>query len=154
VEAQNVNTSEGGYVTTTADVRVLSQEVAAPVDRVWAVLPAVYRELGLEAESDPARRTMSGVARVSRRFMGEPATRFLDCGRGQFGAEIASQYALRMTVSTTVNPAAGEGTGSRLDTAIEAHAYSDGANSVAAQCRSQGRLEEMIAARVRQRLAS
>lgn len=152
MDAQTVGTSEGGYVTTTANVRVLSEEVAVPVDRAWAVLPAVYQELGLSSEADPARRTVAGAARVSRRFNGEPATRILDCGRGQFGTEIASTYAIRMTVSTTVNP--GTGTNARLDTAIEAHVESDGANSVAAQCRSAGRLEAMIAERVRARVGA
>lgn len=152
IEAEAVGTSEGGYVTTTADVRVLSQQIAAPVDRVWAVLPEVYRELGIAAESDAPRRTVAGAARVSRRFMGEPASRVLDCGKGQFGTDIVSSYAIRMTVSTTVNP--GTGTNARLDTAIEAHVESDGANSVAAQCRSQGRLEAMIAERVRARVGA
>lgn len=152
IEAQSVGTNEGGYVTTNADVRVLSMDVAAPVDRVWAVLPEVYRELGLAAESDDARRTVAGTARVSRRFMGEPASRVLDCGKGQFGTDIVSAYAIRMSVSTTVNP--GTGTNARLDTAIEAHVESDGANSVAAQCRSQGRLEAMIAERVRARIGA
>lgn len=144
---QVISTSDGVQVTTSTEVRVISQEVNAPVDRVWAALPGVYEQLGLEAAADPARRTMSGATSFTRRFMGEPATRYFDCGQGSFGSPIASSYTIRMTVSTTVNP--GEGSGSRLDTMVEAHARSaDGANAVAAQCRTRGRLEQMIATMV------
>ena len=140
------------HVTTSAEVRVVSETLDAPVDRVWAVLPAVYRELGLTTGADAARRTVTGGANFTRRFLGENATRFFDCGMGQFGSRIAASYTIRMAVSTTVNP--GTGGGSRLDSMIEAFARStDGANAVAAQCRTQGRLEQLIAQRVREKLA-
>ena len=141
-------------VNTSAVVRVVSQDVAAPVDRVWAVLPAVYQELGLGASADPARRTVSGTASLTRRFQGEQAVRFFDCGLGQFGTPIAATYTIRLTLSTTVN-SDDAGSGSRLATMVEANARSnDGANAVGAQCRSAGRLEEMIAARVRAKLGT
>ncbi|HEX6911963.1 MAG TPA: hypothetical protein VF142_16280 [Longimicrobium sp.] len=150
---QVVTTNDAMHITTSAEVRVVSQDVDAPVDRVWAVLPAVYQELGLGTGQDASRRTVMGGANFTRRFMGENATRFFDCGQGQFGSRIAASYTIRMTVSTTVNP--GTGSGSRLDSMIEAFARStDGANAVAAQCRTTGRLEEMISDRVRQKLAS
>jgi hypothetical protein len=133
-------------------VRVVSEDLNAPVDRVWAVLPAVYQELGLATGQDDARRTVTGGANFTRRFLGESATRFFDCGQGQFGSQIAANYTIRMTVSTTVNP--GSSGGSRLDSMIEAFARStDGANAVAAQCRTRGTLEELIATRVREKLA-
>lgn len=151
---QVVATNDALHVTTSAEVRVISHDVDAPVDRVWAVLPAVYEELGLETSADAARRTAMGGASFTRRFQGENTTRFFDCGHGQFGSQIAAHYTIRMTVSTTVNPAA-SGSGSRLDSMIEAFARSnDGANAVAAQCRTQGRLEQLITERVRARLAS
>ncbi|HEX6041311.1 hypothetical protein [Longimicrobium sp.] len=154
VPTQVVNTGDAIHVTTSAEVRVVSNTVDAPVDRVWAVLPAVYQELGLETSADADRRTAMGGATVIRRFQGESATRFFDCGVGQFGSQIAANYTIRMTVSTTVNPGS-DGGDSRLDTMIEAFARSnDGANAVAAQCRTQGRLEQLISDRVRAKLAS
>jgi hypothetical protein len=151
---QIVSTGDGIHVTTSAAVRVVSMDLDAPVDRVWAVLPAVYQELGLETSADAARRTAMGGASFTRRFQGESATRFFDCGMGQFGSQIAANYTIRMTVSTTVNPD-DDGSGSRLDSMIEAFARSnDGANAVAAQCSSEGRLEQLISDRVRARLAS
>jgi hypothetical protein len=151
---QVVSTGDAIHVTTSAEVRVVSLDVNAPVDRVWAVLPAVYQELGLETSTNAERRTAMGGATFTRRFQGENATRFFDCGMGQFGSQIAANYTIRMTVSTTVNPGA-SGSGSRLDSMIEAFARSnDGANAVAAQCRSEGRLEQLISDRVRAKLAS
>jgi hypothetical protein len=150
---QAIGTSEGIQISTSGEVRVIASELAAPVDRVFAVLPAVYQQLGIQAGTDAARRTVSGATSFTRRFMGEPVTRFLDCGQGSFGTAIASQYTIHMTVSTTVNPGASEG--SRLETQIQARAVSsDGANAVAAQCRTEGRLEQMISTLVQGRLGS
>jgi len=152
VPTQIVTTGDAIHVATSTEVRVVSQTVDAPVERVWAVLPAVYQELGLTGGVDAGRRTVSGTTNFNRRFQGQPATRLLDCGQGQFGTQIAASYTIRLAVSTTVNP--GEGSGSRLDSMLEANARStDGANAVAAQCRTKGALEEMIATRVREKLA-
>lgn len=150
---QSIGSGEVVHVTVSSDVRVLAHSVDAPVARVWEVLPAVYAELGLEAAVDPGRRTVSSVARFTQRVLGQPATRFFDCGRGSFGAPIASQYTVRIALSTTVNPGADDG--SRLDNRLEAQAFNrSGANSAAAECRSTGRLEETIAERVRARLST
>lgn len=152
---QAIGTSDGITITTSTDVRVISSDIDAPVDRVWAVLPGVYEQLGLQgASSDPARRTVSTSTSFTRRFMGEQATRYVDCGTGSFGTPIAQQYTIRMTITTTVNPAT-DGSGSRLDNRVEARAFStDGANAVAAQCRTQGRLEQMISTLVQGKLTS
>lgn len=151
---QAIGTSDGINISTSTDVRVISADIGAPVDRVLAVLPGVYEQLGLTgASADPARRTVSSATSFTRRFMGEQATRFVDCGTGSFGTPIAQQYTIRMTITTTVNPAA-DGSGSRLDNMVEARAFStDGANAVAAQCRTQGRLEQMISTLVQGKIA-
>lgn len=152
---QAIGTSDGINISTSTDVRVISSDLEAPVDRVWAVLPGAYEQLGLTgASSDPARRTVSVSTSFTRRFLGEQATRYVDCGTGSFGTPIAQQYTIRLTVTTTVNPAA-DGSGSRLDNMVEARAFStDGANAVAAQCRTQGRLEQMISTLVQGKLTS
>lgn len=148
-----VTSAESINVSTASEMRVTSAEVAAPVDRVWQVLPAVYQELGLEAQADAAERTVRTQSAVARRIQGEPATRFFDCGRGQFGADIASQYEVRFNARTTVQPGAAAGT-ARLETGVEAFARNatGSANALLAVCHTRGRLEEIIAARVRARL--
>lgn len=150
---QAVGSGNAVQVTINPEVRVVSQPVEAPVARVWEVLPAVYAELGFETAVDAERRTVSGAATFAQRVLGQPATRFFDCGRGSFGTPIVTQYALRVILSTTVDR--GMENASRLDNRVEVQAFSrSGANAVAAQCRSTGRLEETIAERVRAHLAT
>src|SRR5687768_15354308 len=150
---QVTDTGDGMHVSASVEQRLFTHGIQAPIERTWGVLPAVFQELGLGGTSDATRRTASSQLTFTRRVMGEPATRFFDCGRGQFGMEIASTYTIFVTVQVTVNPGLDE-TGSRLDSTVEAYARNtDGANALLAQCRSQGRLEELIAARVRERVA-
>lgn len=145
--------SESLTVSTASEVRVTSADVAAPVQRVWQVLPAVYQELGLAATADAAARTVRTQGVMARRFQDEPAARFFDCGRGQFGVDIAAQYEVRFSVRTTVQPGATPGT-ARLETGVEASARNPtgSANALMSVCHTRGRLEELVAARVRARL--
>jgi hypothetical protein len=147
-------TSDALHVSTGSVQRVLSREVDAPVARVWEALPGVLGEMGFAVQADAASRTVSTQPRTAaRRFLDEPAARFFDCGRGQFGAELAATASIRFVLRATVQPAGGEG--SRLDTVVEAHARTgDGTSALMAQCRSTGRLEDAIAAAVRARVAS
>jgi hypothetical protein len=154
--AQVVGTGDGFTVTTTSESRLLKHDVNAPVDRVWQVLPEVYREIGLEgATADAGIRTVSsGSLSFTRRMFGEPATRFFDCGRGQFGAEIASTYTIHLTMRTTVQPGTADGT-ARLESTAQAYARNnDGANSLMSQCHSKGLLEGLVALRVLEKLGA
>jgi hypothetical protein len=152
---QVVSSSEQLSVSTAGQFRIVSADVAAPVHRVWEVLPAVYQELGLVPTADASLRTVRTQGTMLRRFQNEAASRLFDCGRGQFGADIAAQYEVRFNLQTTVQPGAGAET-SRLDTGIEAYARnSDGsANALLAVCHTRGRLEEMVAAGVRRKLGT
>ncbi|HEU0301952.1 MAG TPA: hypothetical protein VFR37_21030 [Longimicrobium sp.] len=151
---QVIATGDGMHVITTAETRMLTHDISAPVDRVWQVLPEVYRELELEGTASAATRTVSSPSlSFTRRILGEPATRFFDCGRGEFGMEIANTHTIHLTARTTVQPGATPA-GSRLETTIQAFARSNtGANASMSQCRSTGVLEGLIALRVRERLA-
>ncbi|HEX6370608.1 MAG TPA: hypothetical protein VF006_16925 [Longimicrobium sp.] len=153
--AQVIDTGEGLTVSTAAQSRLLTHDVTAPVDRVWLVLPEVYRELGITGSADASNRTVtSSSVSFTRRMFGEPATRFFDCGRGQFGVEIASTYTIHLTVRTTVQP--GESaSASKLESRVQAYARNnDGANSLASQCHSKGLLEGLIALRVLEKLGA
>jgi hypothetical protein len=154
--AQVVGSGDGFTVSTSAESRTLTHEVMAPVDRVWQVLPDVYRELSISATANAGTRTVSTPSAVSftRRMLGEPATRFFDCGRGQYGTDIASTHTLYLTIRTTVQP--GETPGSaKLETSTQAYARNNsGANSMMSQCLTRGVLEGLIALRVREKLSS
>lgn len=140
-------------VSTATEFRLVSAEIAAPVDRVWAVLPAVYQEMGLQATSDAPRRTVAvRNAVVNRRFQGRSATQFFDCGSGQFGAEVAAQNEIRLELQSTVQPGTTAAT-SRLETGLRANARgATGANALMAVCHTKQTLEALVAERVRQKL--
>ena len=150
---QMIATGDGVHLTTTTETRMVMHDISAPVDRVWQVLPQVYREMGLTGNADaPTRTVRSPSVTFTRRMLGEPTTRFFDCGRGQFGMEIASTHTIHVTAHTTVQPGA-TAAGSRLETTIQVFARNnEGANSSLSQCRSTGVLEGLIALRVRERL--
>lgn len=150
---QVIATGDGMHVLTTAETRMLTHDIGAPVDRVWQVLPEVYRELQLNGTADAATRTVSSPSlSFTRRILGEPAKRFFECGRGQFGMEIADTHTIHLTAHTTVQPGA-TADGSRLETTLQAFARSNtGANASMSQCRTTGVLEGLVALRVRERL--
>lgn len=153
--AQVVGTGDGFHVSTTAEQRVLNHDVSAPVERVWQVLPDVYQELGLTGTVDSGLRTVSSPAvSFTRRMFGEPSTRFFDCGRGQFGVEIAASHTIHLTVRTTVQPGATPST-ARLESVAQAYARNnDGANALMSQCHTKGLLEGLIALRVLEKLGT
>lgn len=153
--AQVIGTGDGFHVSTTAESRLLKHDVNAPVDRVWQVLPEVYNEIGLQGSADANIRTVTSPAlSYTRRMFGEPATRFFDCGRGQFGADIAATYTIHLTVRTTVQPGQTPAT-ARLESTAQAYARNnDGANSLLSQCHSKGLLEGLIALRVLEKLGT
>ncbi len=134
--------------------RTVSAEIAAPVAEVWAALPAVLQEMGLAGTADAATRTVATPPRMmSRRVADQPLTRIVDCGQGQYGAELAAVNPVRLALRVTVQP--GTGDGARLDTVLEAQVRNvGGANAVMAVCRSLGSLEAEIASRLRARLAA
>lgn len=152
---QVIDTGDGIQVSTTAESRLLTHEVSAPVDRVWAVLPVVYQELGIGGTSEASIRTVtSSASSYTRRMFGEPATRFFDCGRGQFGTEIAATYTIHVSVRTTVQPGDSP-SASKLESRVQAYARNnDGANALASQCHSRGLLEGLIALRVLEKLGA
>jgi hypothetical protein len=150
-----IGAGDGFFVTGSGESRTVTHEITAPVDRVWQVLPEVYRELGITARADAGTRTVaSPSANYVRRMFGEAASRFFECGRGQFGTEIVSTHTLSLTVQTTVQPGATP-EAARLETVAQAYARNnDGANATMTQCRSKGFLEGLIALRVREKLGA
>ena len=54
-----IGAGDGFFVTGSGESRVVTHEVAAPVNRVWQVRPDVYRELGITASADARTRTVA-----------------------------------------------------------------------------------------------
>ena len=125
--------------------------VDAPADQVFAVLPDAYRAVGIEmAHNVPATRT-SGNRQVviSRQLGNTPVSQYLRCGTTPVGTPSADSYRIRMSVLTTVEPAAA---GSTVRTQILATATPPGRNDEL-ECTTTGRLESVIANAIQMRLA-
>ena len=128
-------------------------KVPASADRAWAVLPAVFADLGLEVNfREPATRR-AGVCyqRVHGRLAGALLSTFLDCGDSR-SVPNADRFEVAMTVLATVVPAG--------DQAAKLHAFVIGVGDDAASsnsktwCYSTGALEARIRRLVETKLAS
>lgn len=129
-----------------------AEDVQAPLQRVWDALPQVYAELGIaDAGQDPATRTVGhGRVVVSRRFAGQPVSYWLSCGATATGSSAADEFRVQMAVRTTLAPS---GSATSVRTVIEASARGNqGTSSDARDCTTTGRLEQRIAALLRQKL--
>jgi len=147
-------TTGQGILRTRADVSS-AERINAPIQRVYDVLPAVYRELGVaEVGADSTTRTVgNGRVQVSRRFGGEPVSRYVQCGTTAFGAPLADEARVEMDLRTTVS--ADPAGGTALRTVLTATARGNrGTSTDQVQCNSTGSLESRIAAMVRQRVGS
>lgn len=148
-------TGDGAYIDVGSDNAGSSTRVSASTEQVWAILPEVYRELGIEVgTSDPSSRLLGNQQiTASRRFAGEPLTNLLRCGTTATGAPIASTYRIRMSVLTNLQPVSATETGVR--TVVQATATNNaGVSTDPVACASTGALEERIATEVQARLGT
>jgi len=77
--------------------------VVGTVDEAWAVLPAVYQELGIPLSmNDNVRKTLGNTGWRTRRSIGRvPAQRYLDCGSSGT-LENAETYQLNLSIVTSI----------------------------------------------------
>ena len=142
----------------TSDVQIrndpggVSSRVRFEADAVWAVLPGVYGELGLEPDVWDANRRLLGVQRFTgSRMAGENTLPYLRCAAQGTGPGAAGQARVVLAVSTRVE-AVGEG-GAQVHTEVSGSATSVGGTSGGdTGCVSSGRLEARIARLVNARL--
>lgn len=128
---------------------VVTDVIRATPDAAWAALPRVYAELGIEVKDRSDADHVLGNPRftVSRRLLGEPLSRFLECGSGLMGP-FADTYRIDMLIRSGIEPA--EGGGAQVGTYVEARGRNpEGTSNTAVACTSTQRLERMIAERVR-----
>lgn len=128
-----------------------SATIAAAPERVWEVLPAVYQGLGVTVGTiNPAARVLGNTSlRLNRRLGGEPVSRFVECGTTATGFPIADAYRVEMSVMTGVAPMA---PGSRVETHVNAQAVNPSVSGAPVHCTTTGRLEQLIADRVKAHL--
>lgn len=124
---------------------------AAP-ERVWAVLPAVYGELGIPVEVSDANARAFGNRRVTvQRIGGERTSSWVRCGNEGAGPSAMSGYRVQLSILTSLQPAgAGKTT---LTTQIGGHGTTiEGTSTSRVLCATTGRLEQRIAQMIAARL--
>jgi hypothetical protein len=114
------------------------------VDKAWAVVPAVYGEIGIEPTLVDSKQHVFGNAGASyRRKLGaQRLSRYFDCG-STAGISNADDYDLLIRVITQIIPAAGEL--SAVRTQVEATGHATATSGQVVRCASTGALEERIA---------
>lgn len=131
------------------DVRLFS---TGTPEQVWAVLPAVYAELGIPLlVLDPATKSIGNSGYRVRRSLGKvPLYRYLDCGSSGT-LKNAETYQINMSIMTTAH--ANPGGGTLVSTAITGTGKNPVTSSSAeVRCSSLGDLEIRIRDMVQKRV--
>lgn len=124
--------------------RAAESDLAVSADRAFAVLPAVYEQLGLKINTAVTDTRTVGVSAMRMRRLGkESLSRFLTCGADATGASLADTYAVTMTVLSRVTPTGT--TGAVLSTQVLGSAQPISTSGTTVTCQSTGVLEDRIA---------
>lgn len=147
------STGVGGSATTTidsySDVGGSSHRVSATPERVWDLLPVVYQGLGIPVgTSIPDAKTIGNVRLdLNRVLAGQPLSNFVNCGEGPTGNPVADSYRVNMSVLTTLTPA--ENGATLVQTRVNSSAVNRAVSGATVNCATTGRLEALIAERIR-----
>jgi hypothetical protein len=148
---ETIRVSGTGAVTMTSNATAGVSIVAAPVAKVWRLLPIVYDSVGLKvATLDSARHLIAnGDTKLRRQLGGVPLSRYLDCGQTQIGYN-ADSYEVVLTVQTQLQPdPSGATTVRTLVTAVSKPvSFSQEYSS----CSSTGKLESRVSDVIRAKL--
>ena len=126
--------------------------VIGTLSEVWAVLPAVFAQLGIEiTRIDSGEGVIGNPGYRARRVEGQPLSRYLDCGRS-FGRDYADHYSVTLAVLVQLVPSTDGGTVVR--TVLDAYAQDPSRAGGAVHCITWGSLERRIGDIVTERLQS
>ena len=129
--------------------------IQAPVERVWAVLPAVYEQLQIPVGTiDPSARVIGNrkLQSKSGRIAGQRASSYLSCGSTAIGGPVADSYQVNGSLITSLQP--GQAGSTQVQTSLEASATQRGVSSAPVRCATTGQLEQRIATLIQQQLAA
>ena len=134
------------------DPNAVSVTLESSPDQVWAVLPGVYRELGIPSEAtDAATRTVGTKAFSGSRVGPHRTTEVVSCGTQGAGPSSGGMFRTRLSILTKVESA---GSGTRLSTEITGSATRvEGTSTGAIACVSSGALEKTIREMVQKAIA-
>jgi hypothetical protein len=152
-----MQTSEGGAATDHTLRReefIAISQLPASRQAVWQHLRAVWDDVGLtEPVADQRAFSLSLIdLTITRRLGRTPLSAYLSCGSSMTGWN-ADTHRIRLTVRTVLERVTADTT--RVHTRVDAVAHNTSGTSTApTQCTSRGTLEDLIARRVRERLAA
>jgi hypothetical protein len=134
-----------------ARYRVVEARFRESPAAVWAVLPEVLREMGIEPQADPAReRTVGNPQITGNRVAGERTSRYMTCDQTGAGPGAVGQLRIRMQLVVQVRP---EADGARTFTRLVGTATPmEGSRAQPVSCDTTGRLEQKIEQGVAARL--
>jgi hypothetical protein len=141
-------------VTYRHDAPVMQDTLPITSDQAWAVLPAVYQELGLPgaaATNTPdARVFITPHMRIrGALFTGRRNSEFLDCGVGNSGVPRADTHSVNFLVITRLRPLPGNRV--VLESMLDGLAKDQAMAGTEVECGGTGKLEEYIAQLVLQK---
>lgn len=127
-----------------------SDTIAMSPEKLWPYLGKVYDALSIPVHqrNETAHVLGSVDFEVARHLGDNRLSLFLDCGSTITGS-MADQGQLMMTVATQVRPATESGDQSEVATLVTGTARQHGLSSTETNCTSTGRLEQMIATRLK-----
>jgi len=139
-----IETANGVEVHARSDNDPVSTVARAPLERVWAALPEVYRELGIPAGVVDAERHAFGTVGVSVGTIGgQRVGSWVRCGNDGSGPSAANAYRTRLSVVTTLESV---GSSTQVSTAVGGTGTPvEGSSASRVNCVSDGRLETRIA---------
>ncbi len=138
-----VTTGSGSIVQIEEDAELEAPVDHAP-DRVWALIPTIFQQLGLGGGVLDETRRIYGNNRVSaNRIAGQSPQAFVRCANEASGMGSTMRYRIQMAIRTAVTD--GPDGGSKLNTSVTAQASPvDGSSASKLDCVSNGKLEREI----------
>ena len=143
---KDANTAQPIDYTVRAEKFVSSTTVDAKLDQVWALMPDVYKRLGLPVDGiNSVKRTVTtGQVHVRRTLNNVPLSRFFECGRATLGPN-ADVYDINLRVETAIG---GADNGVVIQSSLAASGAGTGNGGAQVRCSSTGELERRIAEKV------
>ena len=134
--------TDQGPLHTSEDARVYTADYKSAPSVVVPILRDAYEELGIVVKvADPRTGQVGNNFFVKHGQLGStPLSRYITCGTTQTGPA-ADNYKITLSVVSLVSPS---GTGSKVDTHVQARADDSAGSSGSIRCESVGTLESQI----------
>lgn len=147
------STETGGVIRMGQDSRAVSVSLEAPPDQVWAALPGIYQQLGIQAEMrEDATRTIGTRAFTGSRIDGKRTTDFVRCGNQGSGPSAGGMFRTRLMIVTRVM-ATSDGKTDLVSEVGGTATPVEGTSTGQVACASTGDLEQRIRALALQAIA-